>query len=103
VAAARRLAADLGLDLRLPGHGDPPGDGDLPCDWPWTGAYITHRGLVQPCCMVMGDDRVVLGDLAEATLGDIWTGPSYQQFRSELLSPRPPAVCRGCSAYRRVF
>lgn len=106
---ARHVASGLGLDLRLPEQGpEPPwtaplGADDLPCDWPWTGAYITHRGLVQPCCMVMGDDRVVLGDLATASLSDTWHDEPYQRFRSALLTPRPPTVCQGCSSYRRVF
>jgi MoaA/NifB/PqqE/SkfB family radical SAM enzyme len=106
---ARHVASELGLDLRLPEQGpEPPWTAplaadDLPCDWPWTGAYITHRGLVQPCCMVMGDDRVVLGDLATASLSDIWHDEPYQRFRSALLTPRPPTVCQGCSSYRRVF
>jgi MoaA/NifB/PqqE/SkfB family radical SAM enzyme len=105
---ARQVAGELGLDLRLPEQGPEPqptpiAADDLPCDWPWTGAYVTHRGLVQPCCMVMGDDRVVLGDLATASLSDIWHGELYRRFRSALLTPRPPTVCRGCSLYRRVF
>jgi Iron-sulfur cluster-binding domain len=53
--------------------------------------------------MVMGDDRVVLGDLATASLSDIWHDEPYQRFRSALLTPRPPTVCQGCSSYRRVF
>jgi hypothetical protein len=58
---------------------------------------------VQPCCMVMGDDRVVLGDLATASLSDIWHDEPYRRFRSALVTPRPPTVCQGCSSYRRVF
>jgi radical SAM protein with 4Fe4S-binding SPASM domain len=125
---ARRLAGELGLDLRLPDAGppdpaDPAGDGwpegpeapgseggradggdpPLPCDWPWSGVYVTHAGKVQPCCMVMGEDRLVLGDLSDGSFEDVWNGPTYQAFREELLSDRPPAVCRGCSWYRRVF
>ena len=106
---ARRMASELGLDLRLPEQGPEPhaaallGTDDLPCDWPWTGAYITHRGVVQPCCMVMGDDRVVLGDLTTTSLSDIWRDEPYRRFRASLLTPCPPTVCQGCSSYRRVF
>jgi MoaA/NifB/PqqE/SkfB family radical SAM enzyme len=105
---ARRVAGELGLDLRLPEAGPQPDwaapvADELPCDWPWTGAYITHRGLVQPCCMVMGDDRVVLGDLTTTSLSDVWRDEPYQRFRAALLTPRPPSVCQGCSSYRRVF
>ncbi|HEX6238861.1 MAG TPA: radical SAM protein [Acidimicrobiales bacterium] len=113
VSEARRVAAELGLDLRLPDQPDPPADGSpdpdttgepvLPCDWPWTGMYVTHDGKVQPCCMVMGDDRVVLGDLRTEQVDDVWRGRAYEEFRRALCSDEPPDVCRGCSWYRRVF
>jgi radical SAM protein with 4Fe4S-binding SPASM domain len=108
---ARRLATELGLELRLPDDGAPPEDGGvvpgaepaLPCDWPWSGVYVTHAGKVQPCCMVMGEDRAVLGDLSASSFDQVWNGRDYRDFRAALLSDRPPAVCRGCSWYRRVF
>lgn len=108
-ARARHLADRLGVALRLPEDGPPDelaaGAGtDLPCDWPWTSAYVTHDGKVQPCCMVMGDDRIVLGHLDDpGGLAAAWHGDAYRRFRRELASDRPPAVCRGCSLYRHVF
>jgi radical SAM protein with 4Fe4S-binding SPASM domain len=108
-ARARRLADRLGVALRLPEDGPPDelaaGTGTgLPCDWPWTSAYVTHEGKVQPCCMVMGDDRVVLGDVDDpGGLAAVWHGAAYRRFRRRLASDRPPAVCRGCSLYRHVF
>jgi radical SAM protein with 4Fe4S-binding SPASM domain len=108
LARARRLAGQLGVELRLPEDGPPdelaagPG-GDLPCDWPWNSAYVTHDGKVQPCCMVMGDDRATMGDITDRTLAEVWHGPAYQRFRAQLRSDRPPSVCRGCSLYRHVF
>jgi radical SAM protein with 4Fe4S-binding SPASM domain len=110
--AARQLADSLGVALRLPEDGPPDelvadaGDagGPLPSDWPWTSAYVTHDGKVQPCCMVMGDDRVVFGHIDdEGGFAGVWRSAAYRQFRVELLSDRPPAVCRGCSLYRHVF
>lgn len=108
---ARCLATELGLELRLPDDGAPPEDGgavpgaepELPCDWPWAGVYVTHAGKVQPCCMVMGEDRAVLGDLSGEPFEQLWNGAAYRDFRAALLSDRPPAVCRGCSWYRHVF
>lgn len=108
-AEARRIADEAGLDLRLPDQPDPAatsapnGEPQLPCDWPWTGAYVTHDGVVQPCCMVMGDDRVSLGRLGDGPFDAIWRGDAYAAFREALCSDEPPAVCRGCSWYRRVF
>jgi radical SAM protein with 4Fe4S-binding SPASM domain len=105
---ALHLAGQLGVALRLP-EDDPPdelaaGAGtDLPCDWPWTSVYVTHDGKVQPCCMVMGDDRVVLGHIDDGGLAAVWYGDAYRRFRRELASDRPPAVCHGCALYRHVF
>lgn len=57
---AQALAERLGVELRLPNLEDPPPkprDLTKPaCHWPFTSAYITHEGKVQPCCMVMGSD-----------------------------------------------
>ncbi len=77
--------------------------GEPGCDWPWRSAYVTHRGEVQPCCMIMGADRATLGDVGREAFADVWSGEPYARFREALLTDEPPAVCRGCSAYRRVF
>jgi radical SAM protein with 4Fe4S-binding SPASM domain len=97
--SAARIAAALGVDLRLPQLDATAGR----CTWPWTGAYVTSAGTVQPCCMVMGDDRVSLGSLADADFAEIWHGPAYERFRAALASDEPPEVCRGCSMYTGTF
>jgi radical SAM protein with 4Fe4S-binding SPASM domain len=104
-AAARETAARHGLRLRLPDveAADAPAAGEPGCTWPFEAAYVTHRGDVQPCCMVMGSDRARLGSLDEADFADIWHGPAYSAFRAALTSGDPPDVCRGCSLYRGVF
>jgi radical SAM protein with 4Fe4S-binding SPASM domain len=105
---AQALAERLGVELRLPNLEDPPPkprDLTKPaCHWPFTSAYITHEGKVQPCCMVMGSDRGVLGDVSSAPFGEIWRGQEYARFRAGLTDERePPEVCRGCSLYRGRF
>jgi radical SAM protein with 4Fe4S-binding SPASM domain len=106
-AEAARLARDHGLKLRLPALGPPPAAGPTHgpgCSWPWEAAYITSAGVVQPCCMVMGDDRVALGHLEEQSFPEIWDGTPYREFRRRLSGDDdPPGVCRGCSLYRRTF
>jgi radical SAM protein with 4Fe4S-binding SPASM domain len=100
VFAAARLAADrVGVRLRLPETGGRPGG----CTWPWDSAYVTSAGVVQPCCMVMGDDRVSLGRLDEHTFAEIWSGPAYGEFRRRLAGDDPPDVCRGCALYQGTF
>ncbi|HEX2076036.1 MAG TPA: radical SAM protein, partial [Geodermatophilus sp.] len=105
-ARARAQAERSGVALRLPAPDAAPPvrePGRPGCTWPWDAAYVTASGTVQPCCMVMGDDRVSMGNLADADLAEIWTGEAYRQFRSALLGDTPPAVCAGCSLYRATF
>ncbi|HEX6873224.1 MAG TPA: radical SAM protein, partial [Micromonosporaceae bacterium] len=113
--AARTAAAAAGLSLRLPepiaapvrlgadaldASAEPGRPG---CTWPWEAAYITSRGVVQPCCMVMGDDRVALGDLREQSFAEVWASQAYLLFRSQLKSGPAPPVCRGCALYQGSF
>jgi radical SAM protein with 4Fe4S-binding SPASM domain len=107
-ARARSLADELGVDLRLPRLAEPPRrrrERETPgCHWPFESAYVTHDGKVQPCCMVMGSDRAVLGDLQAEGFAEIWADEPYRDFRRGLLTDgEPPVVCRGCSLYRGVF
>jgi radical SAM protein with 4Fe4S-binding SPASM domain len=102
---ARAAADELALALRLPrldARPAPPPQ-RRGCDWPWTSAYVTHTGDVQPCCMVMGSERATLGSLSDRSFAEVWQGPAYRDFRSRLESDDPPGVCRGCSLYRGVF
>jgi MoaA/NifB/PqqE/SkfB family radical SAM enzyme len=105
-ARARAAADGAGLTLRLPQLAAEPAvavDGHPGCTWPWDAAYVTSRGLVQPCCMVMGDDRIALGDLAVSSFPEIWTGEPYRAFRRRLAADDPPDVCVGCALYQRTF
>lgn len=77
--------------------------GEPACGRPWTSAYVTHRGEVQPCCMVMGSDRVSMGRLGESSFETTWGGEAYRAFRQGLLEGRAHDVCRGCSLCRGVF
>jgi len=102
---ARTVAAAVGVTLRLPDlDGEPVRPANGPgCDWPWRSAYVRQDGKVQPCCMLMGGDRAILGDLATASFPVIWRGADYEAFRATLGTESPPDVCRGCSQYRGVF
>jgi radical SAM protein with 4Fe4S-binding SPASM domain len=105
-AEAGRAAAALGVTLRLPRLEEPaaPRAAGAPgCDWPWRSAYVRYDGRVQPCCMLMGGDRAILGDAAGDGLAAVWRGEAYEAFRAALTSPTPPEVCAGCAMYRGVF
>lgn len=104
---ARRVATELGVDLRLPRvnpRPHPPGTpGPQRCDWPWRGAYVSYQGLSMPCCMVSTPDRIQLGDMAARGVEAVWNGPEYQAFRDALSSENPPEVCRSCAIYSGTF
>lgn len=106
-AEARQAASAYRIQVRLPRLTVAPAaagrDGGPGCTWPWDGAYVTSQGVVQPCCMVMGDDRVTLGSLDEQSFPEIWYGEAYTQFRKRLATDDPPEVCRGCALYQRTF
>jgi radical SAM protein with 4Fe4S-binding SPASM domain len=105
--AARAEAERLEVELRLPRLEEPPPRerevGTPGCHWPFESAYVTHEGRVQPCCMVMGADRALLGDTRDEPFSAVWNGSGYTAFRSALETDEPPDVCRGCSLYRGVF
>jgi len=105
-ADAARAAEERGVALRLPKLEAPSATraSNAPgCDWPWRSAYVRQDGQVQPCCMLMGGDRGILGDLAAESFPAVWRGERYEAFRAGLMSSRPPDVCAGCSMYRGVF
>lgn len=104
---ARLVAASCGVDLRLPlaGLGQPRElrHGERRCDWPWSGMYFSYDGQAMPCCMIATPDRLSLGNATTQTVQEIWDSPGYHDFRRQLDSPEPPAICRSCSVYRRLF
>jgi MoaA/NifB/PqqE/SkfB family radical SAM enzyme len=105
---ARRVAAELHVSFDASGAAEPEaslkrGAGDQPwslCRRPWTLMYFTAHGRAIPCCIapfsMRGYESFTLGDASQQTLGDIWNGPGYRQFRTALLGDAPPAACAGC-------
>ncbi|MEW6270785.1 MAG: radical SAM protein [Thermodesulfobacteriota bacterium] len=105
-AAARRAAEECGIELHLPRLESEPAaraPGSPGCDWPWRSSYVRHDGRVQPCCMLMGDDRAIQGSVATHEFQEVWRGSAYASFRAQLEGSEPPAVCRGCALYQGVF
>ena len=44
-------------------------------------------------------DGIVLGNLFEQPLEEIWWGRGYDDFRGALLTETPPQPCRGCGVF----
>jgi radical SAM protein with 4Fe4S-binding SPASM domain len=109
LTAGWREAADrAGVDLVGTG-GLSPADSLRPveaarpwsgCTRPWRSTYVTANGNVLPCCFApfttTDYEGVILGNLHERPMGEIWNGPTYEAFREAHASDDPPECCRGC-------
>ncbi|MDR3568829.1 MAG: radical SAM protein [Syntrophobacteraceae bacterium] len=70
------------------------------CRRPWEVAYITAWGNLLPCCIspfsIREYDSLILGNVFEQGLENIWTGEKYLEFRRRHRSLNPPECCLGC-------
>jgi MoaA/NifB/PqqE/SkfB family radical SAM enzyme len=55
---------------------------------------------VLPCCIAPFATQdyggIILGNVFERPLAEIWNGPEYDAFRRAHASDEPPEPCRGC-------
>lgn len=128
VEAAERLCMEIGVDqfvsfwgslhnytdlnpekLRVNG---PRRSSWLPqCAWPYFGTLIKYNGDVIPCCnhrlgkqYTAEGDKLVLGNVFQTSLEEIWNSPEYQRIRGLMTHPEravsEPAMrslfCFGC-------
>jgi MoaA/NifB/PqqE/SkfB family radical SAM enzyme len=101
-------AREVGLEFSASGATAPevsltPTKDDRPwsaCRRPWTLVYVTVHGNVLPCCIAPWITAhyggIVLGNLFEQSLEEVWWGDRYMRFRGELQTAHPPEPCRGC-------
>ncbi|MBU1937063.1 radical SAM protein [bacterium] len=69
----------------------------------WFSCQIDWDGTVVPCCFDK-DEEVVMGNLHEAPLAEIWRGKKYQQLRHLLLTQgRILEMCRNCTEGLKTF
>lgn len=102
------LAQELGLTFQASGATTPgesmqvqgahPWQG---CYRPWALTYVTANGTVLPCCIApfatADFQQIVLGNLFEQPLAQIWNDRPYMQLRSAILSADPaPWPCQHC-------
>lgn len=68
------------------------------CPMPWRGpATVDVDGNVYPCC-VQSPENLILGNLLEESLLDIWNGPKARELRRHFVEARCKAsTCHGCS------
>lgn len=105
-AEARKVAAETGLDLRLPGAAP---SSERKCDFvDGGGAFVSWDGGVHPCyflwhkfnCYFSGRKKYVnakvFGNLKEQTIEEIWNGKDYRSFREEVMRHEYP-FCTNCN------
>jgi radical SAM protein with 4Fe4S-binding SPASM domain len=103
------LADQLGIRFRASGRNSPleslGGNSNNPSPWtdcyrPTTLMYITANGNVLPCCIspfaTSDYGFLILGNVFESSLVEIWAGAEYRNFRKQLQTASPPKSCRGC-------
>ena len=66
------------------------------CTLPWEVMTVTWNGEVVPCCYDY-DAKMVLGNMANQSLADIWNGEKLQAIRSEFIANKVTnPLCRHC-------
>ncbi len=58
-------------------------DSNFSCNAPWQQVVIRANGDVLPCCSFYGD-KMVIGNIRESSLYDVWNGGYMRKIREEL-------------------
>ena len=96
---ALALADELGVGLSVPlPFSFTPRKGRMACSVPWKFAMILGNGDVAACCI----PGLVMGNLHENTMEEIWNGPNYQELRATVNSDKPKPTCAACPMQRRT-
>jgi len=93
------LAESLGIEVTIP----PPfagisRGGRRICTEPWNSAVILGNGDVAACCV----PGLVMGNLTEASMEEIWNGERYRELRATVNSATPHPVCASCPMFRHT-
>jgi len=105
-------ARELGIIVTASGLTDPAisvqGGFEEKAPWqrclrPWELIYVTASGNVLPCCIspfsTADYASLILGNVFDSKVADIWFGLKYQAFRKRHQSPSPPKFCLGCGTH----
>jgi radical SAM protein with 4Fe4S-binding SPASM domain len=109
VSQSQTLAGQLGVDFNASGLNTPlesvrsdsaGGSSWKKCIRPESLMYITANGNVLPCCIspfsTSDYSSIILGNVFESTLKEIWRGSKYTNFRKIHHTDTPPNCCQGC-------
>jgi MoaA/NifB/PqqE/SkfB family radical SAM enzyme len=108
VRECEALATELGLRFVASGATTPHESvavrGGAPwrgCYRPWALMYITANGEALPCCIAPFATTdyagIMLGNVFERPLAEVWNGERYRELRAAVLGERPaPWPCQHC-------
>ncbi len=108
IVECEALAESLGMTFRASGATTPHESVAVKGDYPWQGClrpwklmYITANGNALPCCIApfAAPDYpgIVLGNVFEQPLADVWHGERYQELRAAVSGESPaPWPCQHC-------
>ncbi|MBW2202403.1 MAG: SPASM domain-containing protein [Deltaproteobacteria bacterium] len=109
INASHAIAKQSGVKFNASGLSDPLASvqtglsNPLPwkkCYRPQTLMYITANGNVLPCCIspfaTSEYESIILGNVFDSTLSEIWSGQRYRTFREKRQTEKPPKSCQGC-------
>ena len=60
------------------------------CEYPWTSLTVMADGNVVPCTQI-SNNEIILGNVNENTLEEIWNGEKYKEFRKMHVTGKFPA------------
>jgi radical SAM protein with 4Fe4S-binding SPASM domain len=59
------------------------------CEYPWTSLTVMAEGNVVPCTQI-SNNEIVLGNVKNNSLNEIWNGSKYQELRKMHISGNFP-------------
>lgn len=77
-----------------------PSPGNSYCPLPFNCLNVWANGDVTPCCFYFGPHGLVLGNVKEMSLKEIWAGEPLKKVRDGLLSGNVNPTCATCIANR---
>lgn len=108
ISECEQLANELGIFFQASGATTPLESVSVRNQFPWQGClrpwnlmYITANGTALPCCIspFAADDysSIILGNVLQKTVAEVWNGEQYQELRAMVLSDDPaPWPCQNC-------
>lgn len=74
---------------------------DTHCAYPFNSLHIWANGNVTPCCTFFAkNERLVVGNINEQALKEIWEGDKIKEIRRQLITGELNPTCRVCLAQR---